>query len=170
MFKSFAPFPLTCVAVRIKFDEATQMLNDSEAVGGEPDDTAERIARLASHICFVIKACVCSSSLPRGGYHWACPPQYLRRGKAECMWEALQRSLPSIRPFAASNAQDVFPQRSQARWRWYLFNTDSAKSCKRLVAFAESKILAEDDHALCAAVWCNIHLVHLPLKSVFRVS
>ena len=86
------------------------------------------------------------------------------------MWEALQRSLPSIRPFAASNAQDVFPQRSQARWRWHLFNTDSAKSCKRLVAFAESKILAEDDHALCAAVWCNIHLAHLPLKSIFSDS
>ena len=169
MFKIFSPFPLTRVAFRIKFDETLQMMNDMATAGD--DDVDVGLGKiLASQICFVVKACVCSTTLPRGGYHWACPPQYLRRGKAECMWEALQRSLPSIRPFAASNAQDVFPKRSQARWCWYLFNADSAKSCKRLVAFAESKILAEDDGALCAAVWCNIHLVHLPLKSVFRVS
>ena len=154
------------MAFRVKFDETAQVMWAAESVKEDQEDEEAMATRtIATVICMAIRAFVCSTALPRGGYHWACPLQFLRRGKAECMWEGLQRALGCFRPFAASEAQYSFPSGSQVRWCWYVFNTDSAKACKRLLAHAEKKVL-EVKGSLFVVLYCLIHIVYLPLKRI----
>ena len=125
MFAAFAPFAICCMAIRVKFDETLQtmrvpidILKAQEGEEGQEGQEGFAISQLVSVICFAIRAFVSSTALPRGGYPWTCPLQFLDRGKAECMWEALQRALGCFQLFATTPAPNVFPTNAQVRWCW----------------------------------------------------